>query len=109
MDMLFLALTYAFHKMIVSSVHLVLPLGPCGVRDAGAEPVRELPHQVIIEPVLERPQDDDRPRELQVDLLHGLVRQDSGEDGRAGSFVATAATIKRKKEKETSLIPPRAE
>lgn len=66
-------LTYAFYKMVVSSVHLVLPLWPSGVRNAGTEAVRKLPHQVIIESVLERAKNDDRPREFQVDLLNRLV------------------------------------
>ena len=65
----------AGHEMVIPLVHLVLPLRPGGVRDTGAEPVRELPHKVVIDPVLHGAEDDDRPRELEVNLLHRLVGQ----------------------------------
>ena len=65
----------AGHKVVIPLVHLVLPLRPGGVRDTGAEPVRELPHEVVIDPVLHGSEDDDWPRELEVNLLHRLVGQ----------------------------------
>ena len=34
-----------------------------------------LTHEVIVDAVFEGAEDDDGPRELEVDLLHGLVRQ----------------------------------
>ena len=71
-----LHLINARHKMIIPSVHFVLPLRSGGVGDAGTEPVGELPHQVVVDPVLDGPQDDDGPRELEINLLHGLVGQD---------------------------------
>ena len=40
-------------EVVVPLVHLVLALGPRGVRHTGAEPLWELPHQVIIDPVLQ--------------------------------------------------------
>ena len=64
------------HEVIVSAVDLVVPPRPRGVRNARPEPVGVLPHQVVVESVFQRPQDDDGPRELEVDLLDGLVRQD---------------------------------
>ena len=71
-----LHLVDAGDEVVVPSVHLVLPPGPGGVGDAGAEPVRELPHQVVVDPVLHRAEDDDRSGELEVDLLHRLVGED---------------------------------
>ena len=66
----------AGHEVVVAPVHLLLPLRPRGVRHAGAEPLRELAHEVVVDSVLHGPEDDDGPRELEVDLLHWLVRQD---------------------------------
>ena len=66
----------AGHEVVVPAVHLVLPARPGGVRDAGAEILRELSHQIVIDPVLDGTEDDDGPGELEVDLLHRLVGQD---------------------------------
>ena len=41
--------------------HLIVPSLAGGVGDAGTEPLGELPHQVVIYPVLHRTQDDHRP------------------------------------------------
>ena len=68
-----LHLLYAGHEVVIPLVHLVLPLRPGGVRDTGAEPVGELAHEVIIDPVLHGAEDDDRSRELEVNLLYRLV------------------------------------
>ncbi len=65
--------------MVVPPVDLVVPPGPGGVRDAGAEPGRELAHQVIVQAVLQRAQDDDGAGELEVDLL--------GRVGKSGSVL----------------------
>ena len=66
----------AGHEVIVPAVHLVLPPGPGGVGDAGTEVLRELSHQIIIDPVLQRTENDDWPGELKVYLLHRLVGED---------------------------------
>ena len=71
-----LHLVNARHKVIISTIHFILPLRSGGVGDTGAEPVGELPHEVVIDSVLHGSEDDDGSRELEVDLLHGLVRQD---------------------------------
>ena len=63
-------------KVVVSAVHLVLPARPGSVRHAGAEILRELSHQIIIDPVLNRAENDDGSGELEVDLLHRLVGED---------------------------------
>ena len=68
-----LHLVDAGHEVIVAPVHLVLPASPGGVGDTRAESVRKLPHEVVIDPVLDGAEDDDGPCELQVYLLHGLV------------------------------------
>ncbi len=62
-------LSSPLHEMVISSMDLVLPPGPGGVGHAGAESRRELAHEVVIQAVLERTQDDHRTGELEVDLL----------------------------------------
>ncbi len=82
------------NEVVVPSVDLVVPPLPGGVGHAGAEPRRELPHEVVVEAVLQRPQDDDGPGELEVDLLDGLVGQD-GRAARARGREAVAAPANR--------------
>ena len=72
--------------MIIPSVPLELAFGAGGVRDAGAEILRELSHQIIIDPVLDGAENDDGPGELEVYLLHRLV----GEDLSLSSFLPTS-------------------
>ena len=50
-----------------------MPFVPGGVGHAGAEPVGELAHQVVVQSVLHGTKDDDGPGELQIDLLDRLV------------------------------------
>ena len=73
-------------EVVVPPVHLILPACPGGVGDAGTEVLRELSHQIIIDPVLQRTENDDRPGELKVYLLHRLV----GEDLSLSSFLPTS-------------------
>ena len=62
-------------EVIVSTIHLVLSLRSGGVGHAGAESVRELSHQVVVDPVLQWSQDDDRSGELKINLLHWLISE----------------------------------
>ncbi len=89
-----MAHTVPVNEVVVPSVDLVVPPLPGGVGHAGAEPRRELPHEVVVEAVLQRPQDDDGPGELEVDLLDGLVGQD-GRAARARGREAVAAPANR--------------
>ena len=43
--------------------------------------VAYLSHEVVVDAVFEGSEDDDGPRELEVDLLHRLVGQDRGREG----------------------------
>ncbi len=67
-----------WHEVIVPAVHFVISLGPGGVRHAGAEPGGELTHEVVVQAILQRTENDHGTSELEVDLLHGLVRQHGG-------------------------------
>ena len=71
-----LHLVNAGHEVIVTTIHFVLSLRSGGVWDAGPEPVGKLSHEVVIDPVLHGAEDDDGSGELEINLLHGLVRQD---------------------------------
>jgi len=62
--------------VIVSSVDFVITSRPRCVWYARPEPVGVLPHQVVVQAVLERTQDDNGTGELKVDLLYRLVSQD---------------------------------
>ena len=66
----------ACDEVVVSPVHLILPASPRGVGDTGAEIFRKLSHQIIIDPVLQRAENDDRPGELEVYFLDRLVGED---------------------------------
>lgn len=55
--------------LTLMEVHL-----PCCMWYARAESVGKLPHQVVVDAIFQRPQYDHRPRELEIDLLHGFVR-----------------------------------
>jgi len=61
--------------MVVHAVDLVISARSCCVGYAGPEPVRVLPHEVIIEPIFKRAQDDDGSGEFEVDLLDRFVRK----------------------------------
>lgn len=63
----------ARHEVIISPIHLILPLRSGGVRDAGTKSLGELSHQVIIDPVLQGSEDDDRSGELEINLLNWLI------------------------------------
>ena len=63
----------ARHEVIISPVHLILSLRSGGVGDAGTKPLRELSHQVVIDPVLQGSEDDDRSGELKINLLNRLI------------------------------------
>ncbi len=63
-------------KVIISTVDFVFTPRPRCVWHARPEPVGVLPHQVVVQAVLERTKDDDGTGELEVNLLHGLVCQD---------------------------------
>jgi hypothetical protein len=78
------------HKMIVASVHFVLTPGTGCVGHAGAKSVWKLAHEVVVDAVFERAQDDHGAGELQVDLLHRLVSQDLGQS--VAGTVSTSAT-----------------
>lgn len=67
--------------MIIPTVDLVISSRSRCVGYARPEPVRVLPHEIIIESVLEGSEDDDGSGELQVDFLDGFVGQDGHSSG----------------------------
>ena len=55
-----------------------------------------LSHEVVVDAVFEGTEDDDWPRELQVDLLHRLVRQNRGRQRRGRRAAVLSASPERK-------------
>ena len=62
--------------MIVATVNLVVATAASCMGNAGAEPVWILPHEVVVDTILERAKNDHGTGELEVDLLDRFVCQD---------------------------------